>query len=121
MHQGHDSAWFGDELRERQDRDRTALIGSGALQLLLDRPGEQQRELAGRLVQIGNDCRRCGTANGWFGQALAARILGLQEAWNHPPFFAHVDRHVQVEHSEVWHRTWVGWHAKPWDAWRSRC
>jgi hypothetical protein len=211
-------------------RDRTALVGSGALQLLLDRPSEQKRELAIRMVQIGidlhaalrsgcrwqgigghgsgrkfpillaglllhddrmlaigtefvsargpdrrgawfaedgqtfvvretapgvfneghgnygpahdglpewgfshvdsperddarwdgNDYRRCCTANAWVGQALAARILGLQQAWNHAPFFAYVDRYMQVEHSEKWHRAWVGWHAALWDAWRSK-
>jgi hypothetical protein len=28
--------------------------------------------------------RRCCTANGWVGQALAVRMMGLQAAWNHP-------------------------------------
>jgi hypothetical protein len=211
-------------------RDRTALVGSGALQLLLDLPSEQKRELYVRMVQIGidlhgalrsgcrwqgigghgsgrkfpillaglalhdeqmlgigaefvskrgdggkgawfaedgqtfyvratgndvwneghgnydrshdglpewgfshtdsperddsrwdgNDYRRCCTANGWVGQALAARVLGLQQAWNHPAFFDYVDRYMQVEHSEAWHRAWIGWHASLWDAWRKK-
>jgi len=28
----------------------------------------------------------------WVGQALAVRLLGAEELWNHPPFFDYVDR-----------------------------
>jgi hypothetical protein len=63
--------------------------------------------------------RRCCTANGWVGHALVARMLGLQEAWHHPPFFAYMDRYMQTSHSDGWHRAWVGWHATMWDAYRS--
>jgi hypothetical protein len=28
----------------------------------------------------------------WVGQALAARLTGMVDAWNHPPFFDYVDR-----------------------------
>ncbi len=28
----------------------------------------------------------------WVGQALAARLMGAEELWNHPPFFDYVDR-----------------------------
>lgn len=65
-----------------------------------------------------NPYRRCCTANGWVGQALAARMLGLQEAWNHPAFFDYMDRYMQVRHTDDWHRSWVGWHASMWDAYR---
>jgi hypothetical protein len=30
----------------------------------------------------------------WVGQALAARLTGMRESWNHPPFFDYVDRWV---------------------------
>ncbi len=30
----------------------------------------------------------------WVGSALAARLLGARELWNHPPFFDYVDRWV---------------------------
>lgn len=67
-----------------------------------------------------NPYRRCCTANGWVGQALAARMLGLQEAWAHPPFFDYMDRYMQVQHTDRWHRAWAPWHASMWDAHRSR-
>jgi len=63
--------------------------------------------------------RLCCTANGWVGQALAARIMGLQAAWNHPAFFDYMDRYLQTAHGDAWQRAWVGWHAELWDAYRS--
>lgn len=66
-----------------------------------------------------NPYRRCCTANGWVGEALAARMMGLQEAWNHPAFFAYMDRYLQVVPSERWHRAWVPWHAAMWDTYRA--
>ncbi len=65
-----------------------------------------------------NPYRRCCSANGWVGQALAARLLGLQEAWGHPAFFDYMDRYMQVKPTEGWHRAWVAWHASMWDAYR---
>jgi hypothetical protein len=66
-----------------------------------------------------NSYRRCCSANAWVGTALAARMMGLIEAWAHPPFFAYMDRYMQATHSEGWHRAWVPWHAKMWDLYRS--
>jgi hypothetical protein len=63
--------------------------------------------------------RLCCTANGWVGQALAARVMGLQPAWSHPAFFDYMDRYLQTAHGEAWQRAWVGWHAELWDAYRS--
>ena len=40
----------------------------------------------------GEDYRRCCTSIAWVGQALAVRIMGATNTWNHPPFFAYVDR-----------------------------
>ena len=34
----------------------------------------------------------------WVGQALAARLTGRVECWNHPAFFDYVDRWWQEEH-----------------------
>jgi hypothetical protein len=65
-----------------------------------------------------NSYRLCCTANGWVGQALTMRILGLREAWNHPAFFDYMDRYMQVQHAEAWHRSWVGWQASMWEAFR---
>lgn len=66
-----------------------------------------------------NPYRRCCTANGWLGEALAARLMGLQEAWHHPAFFDYMDRFQQVVPTERWHRAWVPWHAVMWDAYRA--
>ena len=42
---------------------------------------------------LGESYRRCCTSVSWVGEALAARLIpGMQAAWNHPPFFAYVDR-----------------------------
>jgi cysteine-rich repeat protein len=42
---------------------------------------------------IGESYRRCCTSVSWVGEALAARLIpGIKEAWNHPQFFAYVDR-----------------------------
>lgn len=66
-----------------------------------------------------NPYRRCCTGNAWLGQALAARMMGLREHWQHEPFFDYVDRYQQVEHAEAWHRSWVKWHPIMWQAYRS--
>jgi hypothetical protein len=67
-----------------------------------------------------NPYRRCCTANGWVGQTLAARMLGLQQAWAHPAFFDYMDRYMKVQPAEAWHRAWAPWHGTMWDAHRSR-
>ncbi|MGE3174906.1 MAG: hypothetical protein AB7O97_19925 [Planctomycetota bacterium] len=66
-----------------------------------------------------NPYRRCCTACAWVGQCLAARAMGLVEAWDHDPFFAYVDRYLEVERRPEW-RAWVKWHATMWDAERPR-
>lgn len=63
--------------------------------------------------------RRCCSANGWCGATLAARMMGLQQAWNHPAHFDYVDRYMQVQHTDGWHRAWFPWHAAMWDAYRA--
>lgn len=42
---------------------------------------------------VGESYRRCCTSASWVGEALAARLIpGMLAAWNHPQFFAYVDR-----------------------------
>jgi hypothetical protein len=42
---------------------------------------------------LGESYRRCCTSVSWVGEALAARLIpGMRDAWNHPQFFAYVDR-----------------------------
>ena len=46
---------------------------------------------------LGESYRRCCTSVSWVGEALAARLIpGLQAAWDHPQFFAYVDRWMLV-------------------------
>lgn len=63
--------------------------------------------------------RRCCTANGWVGEVLATRMMGLQDAWNHPALFDYMDRYMQIDHTDAWHRAWIGWQASMWDAYRA--
>jgi len=65
-----------------------------------------------------NNYRRCCSANAWVGYALAARAMGLVEAWNHRAFFDYCDRYMQVERRPRW-RAWVGWHASMWERHRA--
>ncbi|MFY9345625.1 MAG: hypothetical protein WAT39_24250 [Planctomycetota bacterium] len=74
---------------------------------------------ADKAVWDADPYRRCCTANGWVGQTLAARMMGLQVAWNHPAYFDYMDRYMQATHQEGWHRAWFPWHAAMWDAYRS--
>jgi hypothetical protein len=50
---------------------------------------------------IGESYRRCCTSVAWVGEALAARILGAEEAWNHPAFFDYVSRWMEEDDSEA--------------------
>ena len=49
---------------------------------------------------LGEDYRRCCTSAAWVAEALAARLInGVQARWNHPPFFAYVDRWMSEDDS----------------------
>ncbi|MFY9343276.1 MAG: hypothetical protein WAT39_12340, partial [Planctomycetota bacterium] len=63
----------------------------------------------------GDPYRRCCTANAWVGQSLAARIMGLRVAWNHPSYFDYQDRFMQIEQVGQWTRSWDAWHGAMWD------
>lgn len=41
--------------------------------------------------------RTCCTSRTWVGTALAARLMGLKDAWDHDPFFDYVDRWMAEE------------------------
>lgn len=73
-----------------------------------------------RVSWTENPYRRCCTANAWVGQVLAARMMGLVEAWNHPALFAYEDRYLQTKAEEAWLRAWVPWHGDMWDAYRAK-
>lgn len=47
---------------------------------------------------LGEDYRRCCTSGAWVAEALAARLIaGVQARWDHPPFFAYVDRWMRED------------------------
>lgn len=43
----------------------------------------------------GTGYRFCCWANGWIGECLAMRMMGLQEAWDHDPYFRYTDRYFR--------------------------
>jgi len=49
--------------------------------------------------KVGEDYRRCCTSIAWVGEALAARLMKLQKAWNHDAFFDYTDRWMQEDDS----------------------
>jgi hypothetical protein len=51
--------------------------------------------------QIGEAYRRCCTSNSFVGEALAARLLGLQSMWNYPAFFDYVDRWMTEDDTQA--------------------
>jgi hypothetical protein len=67
----------------------------------------------------GDPYRRCCTANVWLGYVLAARIMGLREAWGHDALFDYVDRYVQVEPNGAWTRSYSPFAERMWDRYRS--
>ena len=44
--------------------------------------------------------RRANSSHTFVGSALAARIMGMQQAWNHEPLFAYVERWMTEDDSE---------------------
>lgn len=64
--------------------------------------------------------RRCCTANAWLGFVLAARILGLEQAWGHDALFDYVDRYLQIEPPQQWTRSWSRFPERMWDRYREQ-
>jgi hypothetical protein len=50
-------------------------------------------------ASTGEEYRRCCTSVAWVGQALAAKLIGAQSAWNHPAFFSYVNRWMNDDDS----------------------
>lgn len=63
--------------------------------------------------------RRCCTANAWNGFVLAARIMGVREAWGHDALFEYVDRYMQIEQAGTWTRSWSPFAERMWDRYRA--
>ncbi len=49
-------------------------------------------EWPGERPTMSESYRRCCTSISWVGQALAIRLLGAEDVWDHDAFFAYVDR-----------------------------
>jgi len=65
--------------------------------------------------------RRCCTANAWLGYVLAARLMGLREAWGHEALFDYVDRYLQIEPKHGWTRAFSPFAERMWDRYRRDC
>jgi hypothetical protein len=63
--------------------------------------------------------RICCTVNGWLGNVLAARIMGLTAQWNHQVLFDYTDRYLGIE-TTAWHRAWSPWTDAMWSLYRPR-
>ena len=50
--------------------------------------------------------RRSSTANSFGGHVLSARIMGMQEEWNHDALFNYMDRYLDKEEQGSWRRFW---------------
>ncbi len=50
----------------------------------------------------GRRYRKCCTAASWHGHVLAARLMGLKQAWNHDALFDYSDRYLGLLHEEGW-------------------
>jgi len=71
---------------------------------------------------FGNPYRTCCTANVWWGEVLAARIMGAKALWNHDPLFDYMDRYRSVAPTTgqvSWTIAWSPFQLDMWDAYRS--
>nr|WP_165492049.1 cell wall-binding repeat-containing protein [Egibacter rhizosphaerae] len=63
--------------------------------------------------------RQCCTANSWAGHVLSARLMNLQDAWNHDPLFDYTDRFIDTQepgdHERFWDRPFT---ENMWDTYR---
>jgi hypothetical protein len=71
-----------------------------------------------RKVWTADPYRRCCTANAWAGFVLAARIMGVRDAWGHEALVDYVDRSLQVESRGSWMRSWSPFTERMWDRYR---
>ena len=65
------------------------------------RPRQPSRRPSAPGEQLGEAYRRCCTSVSWVGEALAARMLGAKDTWNHPAFFDYVDRWMTEDDTQA--------------------
>jgi hypothetical protein len=63
-----------------------------------------------------NGYRSCCTSQSWVAQTLAAELLGLEGAWNHPAYFDYMDRWMTENNNGDWGSPWAD---LMWAAYRS--
>ncbi len=78
----NNTALFGQSCGSNQTYFQDGCSGGGS---------KDCRDPAG-LVDGCSDYRDCCTSRYWIGEALAARLIGAVEIWNHDPFFDYVER-----------------------------
>lgn len=70
---------------------------------------------------FGDPYRLCCTANAWWGQLLAAHIMGATDDWNHDVLFDYQDRFLdenELQGVEDWRLAWRGWYLELWKTYR---
>ena len=72
-----------------------------------------------RWGQGADPYRTCCTANVWYGQLLAARIMGAQGLWNHDALFAYQDVYYERVTAARMEPTVISWSKFPLRAWKT--
>jgi hypothetical protein len=70
---------------------------------------------------FGDPYRLCCTANSWWGQLLAARVMGAKSLWNADAVFDYQDRFLLENRKRGvtdWRLSWSGWAVQMWDEYR---
>ncbi len=70
---------------------------------------------------FGDAYRLCCTANVWWGQLLAAYVMGAKPLWNHDELFDYQDRYLDVNRQLNvldWRLAWRDFYLDMWDAYR---
>ena len=70
---------------------------------------------------LGASYRQCCHVNGFTGWLLAARVMGLQKAWNHDALFDYADRYLEWSEKDgrpLWQRHWSKFAGEMWDKYR---
>lgn len=71
---------------------------------------------------FGDAYRLCCTTNAWWGQLLAAYIMGAKPLWNHDSLFDYQDRYLAVNRQLGildWRLSWRDFYLDMWDTYRS--
>lgn len=104
-----DDVYFGEDAQTFYITEETLTQGSGYTAEMIGTPEWGIRHATDPSrddAYWGASYRRCSTANSWGGHVLVARIMGLQDAWNHDALFDYTDRYLDTETPDTWYRFW---------------